>query len=108
MGPLLRKMLERQVGDLVVRRDRIIEPRTGLRVAGSFPNEAAAIAAATEMNEVADWVGLIKVRAEGGRPNCQDELRAIAERHGGKLGDGGGEGSEVVCAKTVAAIERTS
>lgn len=79
--PLLDRMMSHQVGELVVRRDRIIEPRTGCRVAHSFPSEQAAINAAQEMNEVADWFGLIKTRSEGNRPNCQDELSGRTEKH---------------------------
>lgn len=105
---LLQRMIEHKVGELVVRRDRIIEPCTDCRVASGFPSTEAAIAAATEMNEVADWFGVIKTRAEGRRPNCQDELRQIAERHGGKFGDGGkGFGVDKLCAQIVAAVERS-
>lgn len=104
--PLLQRMTEHKVGELIVRRDRIIEPRTGCRVAHSFPNEAAALIAAREMNEVADWFGVIKARSEGRPLNCQGELRAIAERHGGLLADGGkGMGVEGMCARVVAAVE---
>lgn len=105
---LLKRMTERRVGELIVMRDRIIEPRTERRVAHGFPNEGAAVKAAEEMNEVADWFGIIKARAEGMKPNCQEELRAIAERYGGKLSDGAsGAGLEELCAKVVAAVERS-
>lgn len=103
--PLLQRMIERQVGDLVVRRDRIIEPITGCRVAYDFPSEAAAINAALRMNEVADWIGLLKTRAERQRPNCQDELRQIAEAFGGKLADGATDRTEAVCAAAISRIE---
>ncbi len=99
--PLLRRMNETAVGDLVVYGDRIIEPKTGLRVAGNFPSNQKAIEAATAMNEVADWPGIIKCRADGGRPNCQDELKRIAESFGGAFGDGGRGLAEEVC-KSVA------
>lgn len=106
---LLQRMTEHKVGELVVRRDRIIEPRTDCRVASGFPSTEAAIAAAHEMNEVADWFGIIKTRAEGGRrPNCQDELRCIAEKHGGQFANGGrGLGVDKLCAKIVAEVERS-
>jgi hypothetical protein len=61
-----------------------------------------------EMNEAADWVGVIKNRATGGRPNCQDELERIAGAHGGKLGTGGGERIEKVCAEVAAKIEASN
>ena len=99
--PLLRKMLEVPVGELVVRRDQIVEPLSGCRVASGFPNQEAAIAAAREMNEVADWVGILKTRAEDRRPNCQDELKAIAERHGGSLSENGHGGAIELCARAV-------
>ena len=106
--PLLRRMMERQVGDLVVRRDRIIEPKTGCYVARDFPNEAAAINAALRMNEVADWIGILESRAAGNQLNCQDELRRIAEDFGGKLADGAkvmGVGS--ICASALARIDKS-
>lgn len=102
--PLLRKMTELRVGELVVRRDRIIEPRTGFRVAHGFPSETKAIDAAREMNEVADWFGILKTRAEGGRPNCQSELERIAEAHGGKLADGN-PASDARCREIVRQVE---
>jgi hypothetical protein len=104
--PLLRKMSEARVGDLVVRKDRIYEPQTGLRVAHSFPTHEAAVAAARAMNEVADWFGVIKTRAEGRLPNCMDELRRIISEHGGTIADGGGIAPEAICADTVSRIER--
>jgi hypothetical protein len=106
--PLLRKMLERQVGELVVMRDRIIEPKTGCRVAYDFPNEAAAVNAALRMNEIVDWFGLIKARADGHQPNCEAELNRIAEDFGGKLANGNTAGmAESICAKVVADVERS-
>jgi hypothetical protein len=83
--PLLRKMNEVAVGELRVYHTTIIEPLTGLVVAKGFPNGAAALQAAVEMNEVADWFGILKVRAEGRNPNCQDELQRIATKYGGEL-----------------------
>lgn len=106
--PLLQKMMEVPVGDLVVRRDCIIEPKTGCRVASGFPNRASAIAAATEMNEVTDWFGVIKSRAEGHRPNCQSELERIANLHGGSLYLRQVPGTEKLCAAVVAQMERHS
>jgi hypothetical protein len=104
---LLRKMNEIPVGELIVYGDRIIEPRTGCWIACGFPNKAKAIAAANEMNEVADWIGVIKTRAEGGRPNCQDELKRIAEAHGGRLSDNAKDfDTEARCAAAVAKIEK--
>jgi hypothetical protein len=105
--PLLRKMNETQVGDLVVYGGTIIEPLTGCVVGRGFPDKRAAMAAAKEMNEVADWFGILKTRAEGNRPNCQDELQRIAEVHGGKLGDGAKhqDGTEALCAAAVARVE---
>lgn len=91
MEPLLKRMMEQKVGDLIVRKDRIYEPLSGCRVAHSFPTEQAAIAAATEMNEVADWVGVLKTRAEGNQPNCQDELERIIKAHGGEIASGSNE-----------------
>lgn len=106
--PLLQKMLEREVGELVVRRTTIYEPRTGCRVARDFPTEVAAINAALRMNEVADWFGLLKSRAEGHNPNCQDELQRIAEAFGGKLATNNARSgfAESACANAVAAVER--
>lgn len=97
--PLLRKMMEDRVGDLVVFRDRIVEPRSMCCVAHSFPSREGAIKAATEMNEVADWVGVLKARADGRRPNCQVELQRIAEANGGKLGDGSTDDTVRRCAE---------
>lgn len=85
--PLLRKMNETQVGDLTVYNRTIYEPLTGCVVAQMFPDNTAAIVAAREMNGVADWRGIVKTLAKGERPNCQDELKRIAETHGGKLSD---------------------
>ncbi len=99
--PLLRKMFEDRVGDLVVYRDRIVEPRSMCCVARGFPSHESALKAAAEMNEVADWIGVLKARSEGRRPNCQGELQRIAEAHGGKLGDGAGEATYQACAKAV-------
>jgi hypothetical protein len=99
--PLLRKMNERQVGELVIYNRRIIEPLSQCCVAHSFPNNDKAAAAAAAMNEVADWFGIIKTRAEGGRPNCQDELERIAIANGGKLGDGAGQETYDRCTSVV-------
>jgi hypothetical protein len=99
--PLLAKMLETSVGELVIRRDRIIEPRSGCCVARYFPTKEAAIAAAKEMNEVADWTGVLKTRAQDGMPNCQTELERIAEKHEGKLATGGGSLSAAICQRAV-------
>jgi hypothetical protein len=108
LPPLLQRMTERQVGELVVKRDRIYEPKTGCRVAHSFPNEAAAINAALRMNEIADWFGLLKARSEGHNPNCQSELQQIAENFGGKLATGNHDKmAESLCARAVAAVERS-
>lgn len=104
--PLLRKMNETKVGDLIVWNRRIVEPLTGCCVAHSFPSNEKAIAAAGAMNEVADWFGIIKVRAEGKRPNCQDEIERIAVEYGGKLGDGAGEATYNRCASVVSQRER--
>lgn len=100
--PLLAKMIEVQVGEIVVRGNRIVEPATGCRIAGGFPSRDAAIRAATAMNEIADWPGVIKTRAENGRPNCLPELERIAKEHGGVIGDGGGAASARRCAAVVA------
>jgi hypothetical protein len=106
--PLLERMNQREIGELVVWRDRIIEPKTGCRVAFGFPSEVAAINAALRMNEVADWFGLLKARAEGHRPNCQDELKRIAEEFGGKIAEGAeGMGVESLCAKAVARFDKS-
>lgn len=96
--PLLQRMNERRVGDLLVRYRDIIEPRTGLGVARDFPSEVAAISAATEMQMVADFTGLIKVRAEGQRPNCQQELAGIAQKYGGLFCDQGYRHDEAIAA----------
>ena|ERR1700686_4810501 len=85
--PLLRKMNETRVGHIVVYNRVIYEPLTDCVVARGFPDNDAALAAAREMNEVADWHGVIKTLARNERPNCQDELKRIAEAHGGKLSD---------------------
>jgi hypothetical protein len=103
--PLLRKMLEIPIGDIIVRGNSIVEPVSTCRIAHGFPSKDAAIKAAQEMNEVADWIGIVKTRAEGRSPNCQDELRRIAEAYGGVLSDGGGQLGEVFCAAVVAKIE---
>lgn len=104
--PLLDKMLETKVGDLVVRRDRIIEPLTGCRVASGFPTSNAAEQAAKEMNAVADWPGIIKCRAEDRLPNCINELDRIAQKHGGQLGRGANENTVAACARAAAALDR--
>jgi len=103
--PMLRKMMETPVGDLVVYGDRIMEPRTGCCVGRDFPSKEKAIEAAKAMNEVADWPGIIKTRAEGRSPNCQDELRRIAENFGGKIADGGRGLAEQVCQLAAAKID---
>jgi hypothetical protein len=106
--PLLQRMTERQIGELIVKRTYIYEPKTGCRVAHSFPNEAAAINAALRMNEIVDWFGLLKARSEGHSPNCQHELQQIAENFGGKLATGNHDKlAERLCADAVAAVERT-
>src|SRR5258705_631210 len=81
------------VGPLIVRKIghlgfTIYEAMSGLRVARGFPTAMHAANAAKEMNEVADWLGILKQRAEGGRPNCEGELRRIAESYGGYLRGG--------------------
>ena len=106
--PLLQKMLEVPVGELVVRRDRIIEPKTGCRIASGFPSQQSAIAAATAMNEVADWFGILKTRAEGKRPNCQGELERIAKAYGGQLGGGATVVTQRICVRAVAAREKAT
>jgi len=103
--PLLSKMLEVTVGDLIVRETRIVEPRTNCTVARNFPSREKAIAAAREMNEVADWVGVLKTRAEGKRPNCQAELRRIAETHGGSFAENANVATHMLCAAVVESIE---
>ncbi len=105
--PLLRKMMETVVGDLVVLRDRISEPKSGLMVASGFPDHSAAIAAARQMNEVADWFGVLKARADGRNPNCIDELERIAAAHGGVLGRKSPKEGAAICAETVARYEGT-
>jgi hypothetical protein len=106
--PLLLQMMNgRPVGDLLVRRNEIIEPLTGCRVAGGFPNMVSAVNAALRMNDVADWLGVLKTRAAGGLPNCQDELRQIAENFGGKLSDDANKRTEDRCAEIVAAVEHS-
>ena len=97
--PLLERMMELRVGELVVYRGRIIEPRTRCAVAKDFPSDDAACKAAAEMNEVADWVGVLKARADKRRPNCQAELMRIAEAHGGKLADGSDHRTTLLCAE---------
>lgn len=105
--PLLQRMMERQVGELIVKRNYIYEPKTGCRVAHSFPNEAAAINAALRMNEIVDWFGLLKARSEGYSPNCQGELQQIAENFGGQLATGNQDRmAENLCAQVVAEVER--
>lgn len=102
--PLLQKMLEVSVGELMVQCERIIEPKTGCRVAWGFPDKESAIAAAMAMNEVADWFGIIKTRAEGHRPNCQAELQRIAQAYGGFITLEAGD-AERRCAEVVARFE---
>ena len=104
--PLLQRMMERKVGELVVFRNRIIEPQTGCRIAYDFPSEVAAMNAALRMNEIADWIGVIKVIADGRQPNCKSELIQIAEAFGGKLATGATERTEAVCAKVAIRIEK--
>lgn len=104
--PLLQKMLERKVGDLVVFRNKIMEPQTGCRIAYDFPSEVAAVNAALRMNEIADWSGIIKVIAAGRQPNCKGDLMHIAEAFGGKLATGATERTEEVCAKVAIRIEK--
>ena len=97
-----------QIGDLIVSYPpyRIIEPITNLVVAEGFSKEADAIAAAHEMNGVADWFGVIKTRAQGGRPNCQDELSRIARSYGAELGTYRSKGVPQICAEVVAHMEK--
>ena len=99
--PLLRRMNESRVGELAVYNRRIIEPRTDCCVASGFPSNEAACAAAAEMNDIADWIGVIKARAEGRKPNCQAELERIAQAHGGQLGHGANADTMVRCAAAV-------
>jgi len=80
-------MNETRVGNIVVYNRAIFESLTGCCVARYFPTNEAALEAAHEMNEVADWHGIIKTLAKGEKPNCQDELKRISEAHGGKLSD---------------------
>lgn len=104
--PLLDRMLKTPVGELVVFNNKIImEPRTGCTIARDFPNKEAAIKAAEAMNEVADWVGVIKTRAEGGRPNCQDEIERIVREHGGSMGGKADAATVAKCAIVVKQIE---
>lgn len=107
--PLLRKMNETRVGDLVVYNRTIMEPLTDCRVASDFPTNDAALAAAREMNEVADWHGIIKTLAKGERPNCQDELKRIAAAHGGKLsGNATASGSRPVIEAAAARLDKAT
>jgi hypothetical protein len=103
--PLLRKMSEIPVGEIVVYGDRIVEPKTGCLIARNFPSRDRAIEAARAMNKVADWFGIIKTRAAGGRPNCQDELKRIAEEFGGLFGDDNSDFAVARCAAVVAKNE---
>lgn len=107
--PLLQRMMERKVGELVVFKTTITEPRTGFRVAYDFPTESAAANAALRMNDVVDWFGVIKARAEGKSPNSQAELERIVADFGGKLATGNAHSgmAEAACAKVVAAVERS-
>ncbi len=105
--PLLKRMLDVSVGDIVVRGSAIVEPVSKCFIATGFPSRGAAIKAAEEMNAVADWIGIVKTRASGKSPNCQPELQRIAEAHGGKLSDGGGIVGQDYCAAVVARIERS-
>ena len=93
------------VGDLVVRGTSIIEPRSGCYIAYAFPTELNAMVAAREMNEIADWTGIIKIRASGRDPNCKSEVERIAALHGGRIGEGGGEISAKACAKAVETLK---
>lgn len=108
MPSLLQRMMERTVGDLLVRRRGIYEPLSGRCVARDFPSETAAVNAALRMNEVTDWIGVLKTRANGRSPNCQSELEEIAKNFGGKLATGAkGTSVEEHCARIVRAYERT-
>jgi len=86
------------VGPLIIRGLRIVEPLTGCTVAHGFQTCMHAADAAKEMNEVADWLGVIKTIADGKRPNCQDELARIAESYGGRLAGRGSSASRAACA----------
>lgn len=94
-----RKVVSVKVGDLDVGRKRITEPLTGCCIAKDFPSNEAAAAAARAMNEVADWPGVIKARAENRPLNCQPELAAIALAYGGKLAEGGGDLTTDACVR---------
>ena len=97
---------ELQVGPLIVHDKmgsaQITEPLSGCRVADGFPTLLQAAAAAKEMNDVADWIGLLETRSEGGRPNCQDELARIAASYGGALSGNATAATQVACARGVA------
>jgi hypothetical protein len=106
--PLLSRMLRVAVGDVAVTHDgRIVEPKTDCLIASGFPDQEAAISAAKEMNEIADWFGIIKARAAGHRINCADELERIAAAHGGFLGREASQKTKRVCADVVAQYERS-
>ena len=98
------------VGPLIVRGGprigfRVVEPLTGFNVAHSFPTCMHAANAAKEMNEVADWLGVLKTIADGEHPNCQSELARIAERYGGRLACSRSSVSRIACAYAVERAE---
>lgn len=93
------------VGDILVYGTTIIEPLTNATIARGFPSHEAAVLAATQMNEVADWVGVLKARAQDRNPNCVEELADIAKAWGGELSRSQGVGFPEKCAAIVARLE---
>lgn len=104
---------EVQVGQLIVRSGgprghRIIEPLTGCAVARGFATAIHAASAAKELDALADWFDVVKVRSTGTNPNCRSEVERIAKEHGGRIADGGTDVGEEVCAQAVARREGTA
>lgn len=96
---------EVRVGAIVVRGRTIYEPLSDTVIARGFPSQQNALCAARAMNEVADWLGVLRTRAAGRRPNCQDELAEIARAWGGTLGTDGGEIGRAWIAEALARID---
>lgn len=97
------------VGQLVVHRRRcegwsVREPISRVYVAWNFGTRQAAVAAAREMDEIADWWGIVKLVARGEKPNCGGVVLAIIERHGGNR-VGPSAGVRAHCARVVAQRE---
>jgi hypothetical protein len=101
-----RKHKRLEVGPLVVHDGlmgfQITEPLTNCRVASGFPTLMHAATAAKEMNEIADWVGILKTCAQGRCPNCMNELVRIAENYGGAVCRGSNARTQAILAHVTA------